>query len=124
MARKALKAKSKPTLIVLENYSPDIQVFEDPEHGFIFCLMLHDKDSNTIVNVNSNLFFPDAECAIEECSGIIEALGFKQKGIIEILVHFWDYESEEFNDDVVYYDGKDFFKEPPEQDEDEDDDGE
>ena len=120
--KKAPKEK-KERYFEIVNFKPSLEVYEipyDPSEDEVGgewiadITLVQDGKTVDIFSIRPPRTFSSPEEAISEGNGIIEMLGFFCTKVIDISVYYWDPKNDEYRETSRYFDGNDFYKEPPE----------
>lgn len=112
-------AISEENYIQATEYECSMSSYQDPENSdWRFALELH-TDNGKLIDIHSQQTYKTFQDSIFDCYGIIEYLGF---GVINpdnrahIVVNHWDDNKKEFREEVIYFDGCDFYRNQKESD--------
>jgi hypothetical protein len=106
-------AISEENYTLVNDYQCSMSSYQDPEEGnWRFALEIL-TDNGKLIDIHSQQTYETFQDSIFDCYGIIEYLGFgilDPKNCAHIVVNYWDEEKKEFREELVYFDGCDFFK--------------
>jgi hypothetical protein len=99
--------------ICVTDYNCSMSAYQDPDDMvWRFALEIFTEDEK-LIDIHSQQTYQTYQDALLDCYGIIEYLGFgviDRKKCAQIVVNFWDETNEQFDEQLVYFDGLDFFK--------------
>jgi hypothetical protein len=106
-------AISEENYILVNEYNCSMSAYQDPEEGnWKYALELF-TENGKLIDIHSQQTYKTFQDSIFDCYGIIEYLGF---GVVDpnncahVVVNYWDETKKEFREEIVYFDGLDFFK--------------
>lgn len=104
---------SEENYILVVDYNCSMSAHQDPDEGnWRFALEIF-TDSGKLIDVHSQQSYQTYQDALFDCYGIIEYLGFgitDPNNCANVTVNHWNEEEEKYDEDIILFDGSDFFK--------------
>ena len=104
---------SEENYILVVDYNCSMSAHQDPDEGnWRFALEIF-TDSGKLIDVHSQQSYQTYQDALFDCYGIIEYLGFgitDPNNCANVSVNHWNEEEERYDEDIILFDGSDFFK--------------